>query len=37
MKNKGTNKQQEPDSGIQDTPVKCPRVYQVLPSRPHSS
>ena len=29
MENKGTNKQQQPDSGIYDTSAHCPRVYQV--------
>ena len=27
--NKGTNKQQQPDSSIHDTSAHCPRVYQV--------
>ena len=27
---KGTNKQQQSDSGIHDTSAHCPRVYQVL-------
>ena len=27
--NKGTNKQQQPDSGIYDTSAHCPHVYQV--------
>ena len=34
MKNKGTNKQQQPDSGTHDTSAHCPRVYQVQSSRP---
>ena len=29
MKNKGTNKQQQPDSGIHNTSAHCPRVYLV--------
>ena len=29
MKSKGTNKQQQPDSRIQDTSAHCPHVYQV--------
>ena len=28
-RNKGTNKQQQPDSSIHDTSAHCPRVYQV--------
>ena len=28
-KNKGTHKQQQPDSGIHHTSTHCPRVYQV--------
>ena len=28
-RNKGMNKQQQPDSGIHDTSANCPRVYQV--------
>ena len=28
-RNKGMNKQQQPDSGTQDTSACCPRVYQV--------
>ena len=27
-KNKGMNKQQQPNSGIHDTSAHCPRVYQ---------
>ena len=29
MKNKGTNKQEQPDSGIHDTSAHCAGVYQV--------
>ena len=29
MKNKGMSKQQQPDSGIHDTPAHCSCVYQV--------
>ena len=37
-RNKGINKQQQPDSGIHDTSAHCPRVYQVsIFSRPHRS
>ena len=28
-RNKGTNKQQQPDSGKHNTPAHCPRMYQV--------
>ena len=28
-RNKGMNKQQQPDSGTHDTSAYCPRVYQV--------
>ena len=28
-RNKGTNKQEQPDSGIHNTSFRCPRVYQV--------
>ena len=30
LKNKGTNKKQQPDSGTHDTSTNCPSVYQVL-------
>ena len=33
--NIGMNKQQQPESGIHDTPAHCPRVFQS--SRPHNS
>ena len=41
-KNKGMNKRQQPDSGIHETSIHCPQVYQVQafkfqPSRPYSS
>ena len=29
MRNKGTSKQQQPESGVHDTSAHCPRVYQV--------